>query len=166
MSKQTHIPGQPFTAEQLRAVVSYCPETGVFTSHLTGRPIGFLVKAKGYVCLGVLGKKCNAHHLAWLLAYGEWPKGEIDHRDGVKTNNRLANLRDVSRDVNSQNQLRAHSRSTSGLLGVSADPKRGKWKASIFRESRKHFLGRFDTPELAHACYVQEKRRLHPGCTI
>lgn len=166
MAKQTHLPGQPFSAEQLRAVVAYCPETGVFTSRRSGKQIGFLVGAKGYVCIGVLGKKCNAHRLAWLLVNGAWPAGEIDHIDGDKTNNRIANLRDVCRDTNSQNQLRAHKRNSSGLLGVSVDKKRGKWISSIFMNGKKRFLGRFDAPELAHERYVEEKRRVHAGCTI
>jgi HNH endonuclease len=165
-AKRKHLAGQPFTADQLRSVVDYCPDTGEFTSRLTGKKTGFIARAKGYVCLRVLGKKCNAHRLAWLITHGSWPIGEIDHIDGDKTNNRIGNLRDVSRDLNSQNQIRAHSRNASGLLGVSLDPVRGKWIAAIFFGGKKRFLGRFDTPELAHAKYLEAKRMVHPGCTI
>lgn len=164
--KQTHLPGRPFSADQLRSIVFYDPETGAFSRKSDGTSIGFIAKAKGYVCLRVLGKKCNAHRLAWLYAHGEWPEGEVDHIDGDKTNNRIVNLRVASRSMNSQNQIRAHNRNTSGLLGVSIDRKRGKWIASIFHNGKKKHLGRFDSPELAHARYLEEKRRIHNGCTI
>lgn len=166
MDQNRHLPRQPFTAAELRAVVAYDPETGKFSRVKDGKPIGFVAQAKGYECLHVLGKKCNAHRLAWLYVHGEWPVGEVDHINGVKTDNRIDNLRDVPRSINSQNQNRAHCRSGTGLLGVAVDKARGKWVASIFHSGRKWSLGRFDSPEAAHQRYVQEKRLVHPGCTI
>lgn len=166
MPSNNHEPREPFSLDELKAVLSYDPETGEFTSLLTGKKVGFVVKAKGYVCIGVLGKKCNAHRLAFLLAHGRWPRGEVDHVDGNKLNNRLANLREAQRSTNSQNQIRAHNRNRSGLLGVAWDAARGKWISAIFFEGRKKYLGRYDTPGEAHARYVEAKRLYHPGCTI
>ena len=162
----SHEAREPFTFDQAAAVLTYDPSTGEFTSRITGRKVGFVARAKGYVCIGVLGKKCNAHRLAFLLSHGRWPAGEIDHIDGDKTNNRLANLREVQRCTNSQNQKRAHQRNKSGLLGVSWDEERGKWISAIFFGGKKKYLGRFDSPEEAHARYVEAKRIHHPGCTI
>lgn len=118
------------------------------------------------MCIKALGKKCNAHRLAWLHFYGEWPAGEVDHINGIKTDNRIKNLRDAARELNSQNQRRAHHRNQAGLLGVTVDKARGKWLASIFHDGKKRHLGRFNSPEEAHARYIQEKRLVHPGCTI
>lgn len=153
-------------ALQLRALLAYDPSTGELTWRANGRPACFLVRGKGYLCIRVLGKKRNAHRVIWCYLHGDWPAGEIDHVNGVKDDNRADNLRDVPRSVNSQNQKRAHSRSTTGLLGVSADVSRWQFRATIFHDGKKRFLGRFPTAEAAHARYIEEKRRVHPGCTI
>ncbi|MEY4713329.1 MAG: hypothetical protein RIS88_2779 [Pseudomonadota bacterium] len=154
------------TASEAAALVIYDQATGKFYLRSDGREVGFVVAAKGYVCLKLAGKKYNAHRVAWLLATGHWPVGEIDHINQVKTDNRLMNLRDVPRVVNAQNQTRAHKRNGTGLLGVHYDKDRDLFIAAIFSGGRKRFLGRHKTAEAAHAAYVSAKRRIHEGCTI
>jgi hypothetical protein len=157
---------QPLTADALREFADYDPTTGVFSRRSDGRRIGYEVPSKGYVCAKVFGKKYNAHRLAWLHVHGEWPKHEIDHVNGVRTDNRIENLRDVPRGINSQNQRRAQRDNSTGLLGVSIDRERGKFKATIRANGVVMHLGRFNTGEEAHARYLAEKRRIHAGCTI
>jgi hypothetical protein len=71
----------------------------------------------------------------------------------------------VSASVNQQNHRVARVDNKCGLLGVSSSGKR--WQARIGHPGGKDaYLGLFDTPELAHAAYLEAKRRLHPGCTI
>lgn len=147
-------------------MVRYDATTGKFYRARDGREVGFVVASKGYVCLKLAGKKCNAHRVAWLISTGGWPAGEIDHINGDKTDNRLANLRDVPRLLNAQNQTRAHKRNGTGLLGVHYDQDRDRYIAAIFTGGRKRFLGRHETAEAAHAAYLSAKRRLHEGCTI
>jgi hypothetical protein len=98
---------------------------------------------------------------------GVWPTHEVDHLNGVRDDNRWANLRDVSKAVNMQNQRRPHANNvTTGVLGVSINPKTGRAHARIGVGGRVRSLGMHDTVEQARAQYLEAKRRLHPGCTI
>lgn len=90
---------------------------------------------------------------------------EIDHRDTNGMNNRWLNLRDIPHAINMQNSRKARSVNRSGLLGVSAH-KNGRFRATIVVGGRQKHLGYHDTPEQAHQAYVNEKRALHPGCTL
>ena len=156
------------TAETLREYLSYDPETGVFTRiKSTTRPdrVGAVAGAldrQGHVQIRVLGTLHMAHRLAWLYTYGAWPTETIDHINGIKTDNRIANLRNVSQQLNNQNQIK--SRGPSGYLGVSKY--RDKWRAQIRLSGVSIHIGYFYTPEEAHAAYVEAKRKLHAGCTI
>lgn len=106
--------GSIITAAQLREVLNYDPETGVFTWRLStgqrskpGRIAGSL-DHQGYTRIGVLDSYYSAHRLAWLYMAGEWP-ALIDHLDGNRSNNRFSNLRVVNQKTNSENQ-RTHGR--------------------------------------------------------
>jgi hypothetical protein len=103
--------------------------------------------------------------LVWLWVNGSWPIGEIDHIDGDKLNNRIANLRDVDRATNTQNSKKARrNNKSSGLLGSYKSGNR--WQAQIRINGVCMTLGSFGTPEEAHAAYLGAKRLFHPGCTI
>ena len=105
-----------------------------------------------------------AHRLAWLYTFGVWPSHHIDHIDGNKWNNRLANLRDVTRAVNMQNQKNAQSNNQSGLAGAM---KNGNgWMARIRTNGNTKYLGTFPTVFQAHEAYLAAKRELHEGCTL
>jgi len=118
----------------------------------------------GYVRIRASGTRFLAHRLAWFYVHGTWPVGEIDHINGDRSDNRIANLRDVSRLTNRQNMRRAQADNRSGLLGVSLANNR--CKASIRSGGKNHHLGYFSSPEAAHAAYVAAKRQRHDGCTI
>ena len=94
------------------------------------------------------------------MVHRAWPTGEIDHRDGDRGNNRIANLRDVSDAVNQQNRRNASRNSTSGLLG--AHRCGSKWYAKIGIDGKQKYLGAFATKEAAHAEYLKAKQSLHP----
>lgn len=123
------------TAEELRAVLSYEAETGQFirlqatlrspAGSIAGTPHG-----EGYSVIRVNGRLYLAHRLAWLWMTGEWPT-EIDHRDRNRSNNRWANLREVTRTQNNYNAGR-RSDNTSGFRGVYRNRGRGKpWRARV-----------------------------------
>jgi hypothetical protein len=115
----------------------------------------------------VMGRSLLEHRVVWFLVHGEWPKGEIDHINGVKDDNRIENLRDVDHRTNLQNQRRARKDNACGALGVYQIKRSGKWHAQILRgpgESRH--IGTFGTKEQAAAAYVDAKRIAHAGCTI
>lgn len=158
------------TQKRLRELLSYDPDTGVFQwlfSRGTARAGAVAGSADSYGYLQTkIDRRCYLNHrLAWLYVHGEWPTRQIDHINGKRTDNRLANLRIVSASVNQQNHRVARVDNKCGLLGVSSSGKR--WQARISHPGGKDaYLGLFDTPELAHAAYLEAKRRLHPGCTI
>jgi hypothetical protein len=104
------------------------------------------------------------HRVIWLWVTGEWPLHGIDHIDGVKDNNRWANLRDVSPSVNSQNTKRAKAGSSTGLLGVTRMGSR--FQAKIMTRGKMAYLGTFATGQLAHEAYLAAKRELHEGNTL
>jgi hypothetical protein len=157
------------TAERLRSMLHYEPETGVWR-WLDGDQLGAKKDgtvgcfSRGYHIIGVGRAIHSAHRLAWLYMTGDWPAKHIDHIDGNKSNNAWKNLRDVPRTVNLQNRHRADVDSSTGLLGVSTCGHR--WKADIRANGKRVSLGVFDTPELAHAAYLAAKRELHPEAPI
>lgn len=160
------------TAARLRERLHYDPETGLFRnaprkySKTNGRVVGCKT-SRGYLRVGLDGHRHLLHRLAWLYVHGEWPQEDIDHINGVRTDNRMANLRLVTDSMNSQNQVRAHSNNvSSGLLGVSYKPSHKQWVARLSLSGKSKHVGYFRTRELAYEAYIEAKRRLHPGCTI
>lgn len=159
------------SAERLREVLNYDPETGVFTRRVGSRKakVGDIAGGKnwaGYIQIRVDVTRHMAHRLAWLYVYGRWPNGIIDHIDGNTANNRIANLREADMTINMQNKRQATVANRCGWLGVSVNDK-GKYIAKIgISGKRTKYIGSYSTPEEAHAAYLAEKRRLHDGCTI
>lgn len=152
-------------------MLSYDPNTGEFRwlkapgqrSDLIGSVAGGL-GLDGYKKIRVDSTLYQAHRLAWLHHYGVHPNDDIDHINGVKTDNRIENLRDVPHAVNMQNIRRAHRDSSTGLLGVKVVG--GRHFAAIKLDGKAISLGGYDTAGEAHAAYVDAKRRLHEGCTL
>ena len=158
-----------FAAEQLKEVLHYNPDTGIFTwaANMGGRgKVGSAAgwHQRGYTAIGVLGQRVMAHRLAWFFVFNKWPAQQIDHINGDPSDNRIENLREVADLGNKQNIRKARTNNRSGLLGVS--PNRKRWMATITTSGKQQCLGTFDTPELAHAAYLAAKRAQHSTCTI
>lgn len=153
-------------------LLSYCPESGVFrwTSHYGGHAPGDVAgwdHSSGYLVVSVFSVKAYAHRLAFAFQTGAFPKGVVDHINGDRKDNRIANLRDVSQRVNTENRVSpTNPNSASGLLGVHWNSKKGKWSAQIKSFGRKKHLGFFDDKQEAHRVYIESKRVLHEGCTL
>lgn len=138
------------TAERVREVLNYDPETGVFTwRKKTGRKakigkVAGVLHSSGRVYVGVDGIRNFAHRLAWLHVTGEWPAEgmTIDHINGDPSDNRWCNLRLATRRQNQGNRRTNHN-SGSGVKGVEWHPKSGKWRASIRINGRNKHLGVF-----------------------
>jgi hypothetical protein len=155
------------TADQLRAELDYDAETGHFRwldsrkDALSHGQAGYCIKG-AYRGINVAGERWLEHRLAWLWVHGVWPT-EIDHINQDGLDNRLANLREVSRQTNSQNQRFGRN---GGLIGTSFYKRTGRWRADIRVDGKRISLGYFDTAEEAHEMYVKAKRIHHGGCTI
>lgn len=184
MSRQRQIdpnaflsPQKPVSAfsadlDELRRIITYIPVTGELRWNVrvpgavdVGDVAG-AVSPYGYTVIRINKKLFFAHRLAWLLTHGQWPTGQIDHRNGDRRDNRIDNLREVTQTVNSQNTRRARSDNSCGLLGVVWRPKHQRYAAYIVAGGKQRFLGHHDQAEDAHAAYVAAKRRLHEGCTL
>lgn len=150
------------TAKRLREVLRYDPATGLFKRrHVTRnwREFAGAQDSQGHVQIRVDGPLYAAHRLAWLYMTGEWPKAGVDHRNGIRSDNRWTNLRAATAAENCQNQV-ARCTNKSGVLGVRL-LKNGKWNAQIQAGGKKKNLGQFDTLEEAGQAYLAAKQRLH-----
>ena len=148
-------------------LVSYNKETGIFTwmrrhgndrgsrvfnSQFAGKQCG-CDDGKGYVKIGFMlnGKRVHvhAHRLAWLCVHGEIPYGDIDHINGNPSDNRIDNIRNVTRSINQRN-ARMQSNNSSGMTGVIWHSQHKKWMAQATVIGKKHHLGYFHDKNEAH----------------
>lgn len=146
-------------AKQAREWLSYNPDTGQLSwrvkrgSVAAGQAIE-CVNGHGYVVVRLNKKLHLAHRVIWLLVTGGAPMEDIDHINGNRTDNRIANLREASRQEN------IHNRKTRGNY---FDKRCGKYAAEIMVDRKKTFLGYFDTEIGAREAYISAKRVLHPS---
>jgi hypothetical protein len=142
--------------EELEQEFSYNPETGII-SRLNNKPkckaeqeAGYLVgdkKVGQYRMVRFNYHFLYAHRVAWILANGDIPEGKhIDHCNHIRTDNRLENLRLVTRSENLQNQ-KLSKRNTSGKTGVAWSNRENKWVAKIGMNGKQIHLGYFTNKE-------------------
>jgi hypothetical protein len=159
------------TQDELKSLLHYDENTGVFTwKNSIGRvksgSVAGSKDVRGYLKIGLKGKNYSAHRLAWFYKYGFFPLNEIDHVNGIRSDNKISNLREASRVDNNQNRRIAHSSNKTGFLGVCFHKKANKFQATIrINKAIKH-LGYFDSAEKAHEVYLSAKRKHHEFCTI
>lgn len=157
----------------LRGILAYDPVTGDFTwrerfdvpawwnSRYAGQSASN-TDTYGYRVLRINGKTYKAHRIAWVYVTGRAiPEGaEIDHKNGVRSDNRFDNLRLASDEQNAANaKMRRDNKS--GMKGVSWHRRVGKWAAQINVNGRRKHLGYFDTVESAHVVYQKHAVALH-----
>lgn len=138
----------------------------IFKLHKAGgeHEVGTLNVSTGYLEMIVGGKKYQAHRVAWLLHYGKWPDGFIDHANGIRTDNRIVNISDVSRRQNQMN-TKMNSKNTSGVVGVVWRGKPQRWEASITVKGKKIHIGNFaDIADASAARKAAEREHgFHPN---
>jgi hypothetical protein len=148
------------TLDEAKRLLVYSPETGRVQWRVSSERGGRMISgndlgsiSKGYKIAEISGCTYRVHRLAWLLHYGVWPKGDIDHINGNRSDNRIDNLREATRSLNLAIRG-ATKRNTSGFKGVSWDKKKRKWVAQISKDYKRQWFSRHDTPEAAHAAYT------------
>jgi hypothetical protein len=142
--------------DTIKEVLDYNQETGTFTWKVRtaqrikiGDIAGSISKSAtsfGYLRIKLFGKSYLAHRLAWLITYGSFPNGILDHIDGDKLNNSIKNLREVTRKENMQN-TKLREDNTSGFNGVYFHQQRKKWVAYITEDNKMIYLGIFKNKE-------------------
>lgn len=165
----------PLTLSEAQKLLSYDPETGVFTrltscgGYAKGTVAG-CVMVRGDRTISINRKRIKEHRLAWLFMTGNWPTKEIDHIDGNPQNNRFANLREATSAQNKQNRHVARKDNKHGLIGVYKHgvSKDGApvWRARIQTDGKCKHIGLFDSAEKAQAAYLMAKRELHSFNTL
>ena len=142
------------TQEDIKKILHYDSNTGIFTwLKRDGRNGGVKVgsvagyahkgkKGKSYVKIRINTFSWFAHRLAWIYVYGSI-QNEIDHINGNGCDNRIENLRNVTRLENCRN-LRKQCNNTSGVTGVTWDKRYDKWQSKIQIEGINKSLGYFD----------------------
>jgi hypothetical protein len=157
--------------EMFRCLLDYDPISGnLFFKKSCGNKAKYSVaghlRSDGYVRLQINKSMHMAHRVAWIIYYGKHPLFSIDHINGIKNDNRIVNLRDVTHRVNCQNFIKPNANNNSGKLGVGWHKASGKWTAQISDGGKKIYLGVFESLQDAESQYLEAKRRLHFGCTI
>ena len=111
---------------------------------------------KGYIKIRLNGKNYQAHRLAWYFHYREWPKHQIDHINGVRTDNRIINLRDVTSKQNSLNQ-KGHREKTFKYYSFNKYNK--KWTVQKHINGKQQYFGYFNT-EFEAKLFIQENPQI------
>jgi len=152
------------TRELINKYLSYNPESGVFTWKIyrsrlarAGSVAGSL-QSKGYIQISIEGRPYFAHRLAWILINNSLPE-EVDHINGVRSDNRISNLRNSSRKENSLN-TGISKRNKSGIKGVSFNKRDNAWQAYGSVNGKGVHLGQFKNIEdaiTARKKFVAEK---------
>ena len=138
---------------------TYDPNSGLFTVNDTGE-VANNTDAYGYIVLKHKGKRILAHRAAWLIYYGCIIEKEIDHINGIPSDNRISNLRNVSHQENHKNRKKP-KHNTSGIIGVRYDKDRKKWRAEIVVNGKNINLGRFT--DINEAIKVREEASIKYG---
>lgn len=156
---------------ELRQLLRYEHESGkLFWKERTPEMIGPVKVDKSQVCLAfnrrsagkeaftairagyrvgnIFSRTYAAHRVIWAIVHGEWPNDDIDHIDGNRSNNKIGNLRDVTRQVNLRNAGMSRSNST-GVTGVYRNTHTKKFSAKISVDNKSRHLGYFDTVKAA-----------------
>jgi hypothetical protein len=149
------------TVERLKEVLDYDENTGLFTwrvKHAHSRAIAGAKDYYGYCVIRVDGVLYKAHRLAWLYTYGEWPVKAIDHKNQIKNDNRILNLREATQSENMHN-TRLRPNNKSGVSGVVWRSDRNKWNARIKVGYKNFNLGLYtDMNDAIQARKAAEKR--------
>lgn len=150
------------TQTQVLDLFSYNPLSGSLVHRydhgraIAGNEVGW-VDSNGYRVTKYKGATYFVHKLIWLYVYGTYPD-EVDHWDGKSGNNRIKNLREVTRSQNLANANTATG--VSGTKGVHLNSSGSKWRATIQHGGRRRFLGNFETIDEAKAAYLQAAEAL------
>lgn len=151
------------TKDYLKSILNYNPVTGEFTWRVrcstrlsVGDKAGTKSK-KTYTIIQINKTPYKAHRLAFLYMTGKMPTN-IDHINGVRSDNRWENLREVTPSQNSRNKKIGKNNKT-GIMGVTKNNRNGKWRAEVRLNGKiKYLMESFDFFEACCARKSAERK--------
>lgn len=163
--KWPKIPKGSVTADIVREMLLYDPETGIFTYKVGVGSAGVgdvagTMHHSGYWDINVCGNVFRAHRLAWLYVYGAMPSSGIDHINGDRADNKISNLRQATQAENCQN-VGTSKLNTSGVTGLHWHKLVKKWMAYIHVDKRRIILGYFSDKDEAARVRAEAKMKYH-----
>lgn len=152
---------EDLTQELIAKVLKYDALSGtlIWISNLHSKCVvpnsraGSLVKSTGYRNISLFGRTYLEHQLVWFICNGAWPKGQIDHINQIRDDNRIVNLRDVSKADNARNRSR-NPNSKLGEHGIWFNIRTNKYVAEITLNGKKVYQKSFDDIDVA----INERR--------
>lgn len=157
--------GEVMLAARLVELLTYDAATGVFKWRVArGRQAAGSVAGKdhpnGYRQIRIDGRLYLAHRLAWLYVHGAWPSSEIDHRNRIRHDNRIDNLRPATRSLQNVNR-QAVTRDLP--QGCHTHRSTRKFRARIQKDGKERHLGYFESSEDAANAYWAARSAEYPG---
>lgn len=157
------------TADYVRSLLSYDPDTGMLTRRPTGdakydgrwaNKLAGNINPAGYWVVCINSRQYLAHRIIWLIIHGRWPSEQIDHINEIKTDNRLINLREATQSLNLANIIRKTTRYLKGTRPVKCSSYES-WAAYIVVNKKTIHLGVYPTELEAHRAYYEEAKRVY-----
>lgn len=153
--------------------IEYSPETGrmKWKSTIGRAKEGFdagTINRSGYIRIQTRVFSIMAHRLAWFIYYGKLPGDEIDHINGIKSDNRISNLREATRSLNNQNLVKSRSKGILGINipGVHFHKKTGKFQVSGTVNGKRVYIGLFGNLKDAEQASLEFRRANYEGNTL
>ena len=153
------------TQNILKELLNYDPQSGIFTWVVSPRnnvPLGSIagsIDKKGYIRILCKKQTYLAHRLAWFYVYGKWPTKELDHINKNPSDNRIENLRDVTRKQNMENK-KLYKTNKSGHSGVTWHSRDKKWNVRIGHYGKRISIGYFDNLEDAIKARIKAQNKI------
>lgn len=160
------------TISRLKSLLEYFPDTGRFVWKVSignvkaGSPAG-CDNGAGYVKIRIDNKKYRAHRLAWVYVYGVWPNKDLDHKDRVRNNNAISNLREATPKENRANSIcpppppRFAQKGEEGSVWFRKD--RNVWRVRLRVNGKHQQVGHFKTKGEADAALERVREKLAPS---
>lgn len=157
------------TVDMVRDALDYDPMTGIFIwknpkcDRLKIGDRAGSISTNGYIKIMLSNIQFLGHRLAWFYVYGAMPKHHIDHINKNTSDNRIENLRDVTRSQNLMNMM-AHKDNFTGHKGITyskSEKRKKRYKVRIMVRRKDIFVGRYVTLDEAKVAYFDAAKKYH-----